>query len=403
MIKKFPKNLQTFKLNLIIFFKSYSFNNSLFKNTLNKNIFLSNTKNNNAINFLNKKNFSTFYKNNSKNFSTTLNEDEESAALAQRVNEDLNTIKLQDPTKFRNIAIIAHVDHGKTTLVDCMLKQAGVSISNERAMDSNELEQERGITILSKCTGISYNGVKINIVDTPGHQDFGGEVERIMDMVDGVILVVCASEGPMPQTRFVLKKALQRGLKPIVVVNKVDRDTSRVNEVENEVFDLFCNLNANEDQLDYEILFASARNGWVVRNMNEPKTNIKALLETIIEKIPHPVVDLKKDFKMLVSQTESNNFFGKMLIGRIDSGRIAVGDRLTSVDQSGKILENNKVFKIIRRYGVHQIELDSAVAGDIVSIAGMEKTTVTNTLNSIGKTTVIPVNKKIYILNLIYF
>ena len=283
-----------------------------------------------------------------------------------------------------------------------MLKQAGVSISNERAMDSNELEQERGITILSKCTGISYNGVKINIVDTPGHQDFGGEVERIMDMVDGVILVVCASEGPMPQTRFVLKKALQRGLKPIVVVNKVDRDTSRVNEVENEVFDLFCNLNASEDQLDYEILFASARNGWVVRNINDPKTNIKALLESIIEKIPHPVVDLKKDFKMLVSQTESNNFFGKMLIGRIDSGRIAVGDKLTSVDQSGKILENNKVFKIIRRYGVHQIELDSAVAGDIVSIAGMEKTTVTNTLNSIGKTTVIPVNKKIFLLKLIF-
>lgn len=299
---------------------------------------------------------------------------------------------MQDPTKFRNIAIIAHVDHGKTTLVDCMLKQAGVSISNERAMDSNELEQERGITILSKCTGISYNGYKINIVDTPGHQDFGGEVERIMNMVDGVILVVCASEGPMPQTRFVLKKALQRGLKPIVVVNKVDRDTARVTEVENEVFDLFCNLNATEDQLEYDLLMGSARNGWVVKNMNDPKENIKALLDAIVERIPHPVVDLKKDFSMLVSQTESNQFFGKMLIGRIAAGKVSVGDKITTVDQQGKVIENNKVFKIIRRYGVHQIELDSAVAGDIVSIAGFEKTTVTNTLNTLGTTNVIPVN-----------
>jgi GTP-binding protein len=273
-----------------------------------------------------------------------------------------------------------------------MLKQAGVSISNERAMDSNELEQERGITILSKCTGISYNGFKINLVDTPGHQDFGGEVERIMNMVDGVILVVCASEGPMPQTRFVLKKALQRGLKPIVVVNKVDRDTSRVSEVENEVFDLFCSLNASEDQLDYELLVGSARNGWVVKNMKDPKENIKALLDAIIERIPHPVVDLKKDFSMLVSQTESNQFFGKMLIGRINAGKVSVGDKITTVDQQGKIIENNKVFKIIRRYGVHQIELSSAVAGDIVSIAGFEKSTVTNTLNTLGSTIVIPVN-----------
>ncbi len=272
-----------------------------------------------------------------------------------------------------------------------MLKQAGVSISNERAMDSNELEQERGITILSKCTGISYNGVKINIVDTPGHQDFGGEVERIMNMVDGVILVVCASEGPMPQTRFVLKKALQRGLKPIVVVNKVDRDTARVTEVENEVFDLFCNLNASEDQLDYELLMGSARNGWVVKSMKDPKENIKALLEAIIKRIPHPVVDLKKDFSMLVSQTESNQFFGKMLIGRIAAGKVSVGDKISTCDQQGKIIENNKVFKIIRRYGVHQIELDSAVAGDIVSIAGFEKTTVTHILNTLGNVNVIPV------------
>jgi GTP-binding protein len=212
-----------------------------------------------------------------------------------------------------------------------------------------------------------------------------------MNMVDGVILVVCASEGPMPQTRFVLKKALQRGLKPIVVVNKVDRDTARCIEVENEVFDLFCNLNATEEQLDYQLLFASARSGWVVKNLSDPKENIKALLDAIVEKIPPPNVEVKKDFTMLVSQTESNNFFGKMLIGRIASGRVAVGDKVISIDQSGKVVENNKVFKIIRRYGVHQIELDSAVAGDIVSIAGIEKSTVTHTLNSVGGTTVIPV------------
>jgi GTP-binding protein len=191
-----------------------------------------------------------------KNFSEAL-------AMNFALSEDLETIKMTDNTKFRNIAIIAHVDHGKTTLVDCMLKQAGVSVSGERAMDSNELEQERGITILSKCTGISYNGYKINIVDTPGHQDFGGEVERIMNMVDGVILVVCASEGPMPQTRYVLKKALQRGFKPIVVMNKVDRESSRVIDVENEILDLFCSLNANEDQLDYTLLFGSARVNYI--------------------------------------------------------------------------------------------------------------------------------------------
>lgn len=310
--------------------------------------------------------------------------------LGSSLEEDLATIKMNDPTKFRNIAIIAHVDHGKTTLVDCMLKQAGVSISNERAMDSNELEQERGITILSKCTGISYNGYKINIVDTPGHQDFGGEVERIMDMVDGVILVVCASEGPMPQTKFVLKKALARGLKPIVVMNKVDRESARLIDVENDILDLFCSLNANEDQLDYSLLYASAKNGWAVRNISDDKTSVKSLLDTIIEKIPYPKVDLNKEFSMLVSQTESNNFFGKMLIGRIYSGRINVGDRIVAFDQKGNRVEGNKIYKIIRRFGVHQIELQTAVAGDIVSIAGFEKATVTHTMNSLQNNHIIP-------------
>lgn len=308
----------------------------------------------------------------------------------EQVDDGLETIKMMDPTKFRNIAIIAHVDHGKTTLVDCMLKHGGVSVSNERAMDSNELEQERGITILSKCTGISYKGYKINIVDTPGHQDFGGEVERIMNMVDGVILVVCASEGPMPQTRYVLKKALARGLKPVVVMNKVDRESSRVIDVENDILDLFCSLNASEDQLNYSLLYASARNGWAVKNMTDEKTNVKALLDTIINDIPPPKVDVDKDFTMLVSQTESNQFFGKMLIGRINSGKISVGDRIQTIDQKGVVAQVNKVHKIIRRFGVHQIELQSAVAGDIVSIAGFEKSTVTHTLNSLNTNTIIP-------------
>jgi len=313
-----------------------------------------------------------------------------SSTLSSSLEDDLQTIKMNDPTKFRNIAIIAHVDHGKTTLVDCMLKQAGVSISNERAMDSNELEQERGITILSKCTGISYSGFKINIVDTPGHQDFGGEVERIMNMVDGVILVVCAAEGPMPQTRYVLKKALSRGLKPIVVINKVDRDSARVVDVENDILDLFCSLNATEEQLDYSLLYASARSGWAVKNMKDAKTSVRALLDTIVEKVPHPVVDLDKEFSMLVSQTESNQFFGKMLIGRINSGRLNVGDRIHAIDQKGNQVEINKVYKIIRRFGVHQIELQTAVAGDIVSIAGFEKATVTNTMNQPQFKTIIP-------------
>ncbi len=363
--------------------RSYSIsnnnNNKLFTSSLNSNINSSNTnpfsrtKTNNKLNSLYSHNPSI------KNFCDSSN-----------VDEDLLTIKTNDPTKFRNIAIIAHVDHGKTTLVDCMLQQSGVNISNERAMDSNELEQERGITILSKCTGISYNGFKINIVDTPGHQDFGGEVERIMDMVDAVILVVCAAEGPMPQTRFVLKKALQRGLKPVVVINKVDREAARLVDVENEIFDLFCSLDATEEQLEYPLLYASARTGWAVKNMSEDKNSISPLLDVIVDKVSHPKVDLEKPFQMLVSQTESNKFFGKMLIGRIYSGKLAVGDRISTVDQEGNIVDSNKVGKIIRRYGVNQLELESAVAGDIVSISGFDKGTVTHTLNSYNQKSVIP-------------
>jgi GTP-binding protein len=211
-----------------------------------------------------------------------------------------------------------------------------------------------------------------------------------MDMVDGVILVVCAAEGPMPQTRYVLKKALARGLKPIVVINKVDRDAARIIDVESDILDLFCTLNANEDQLDYALLFASARNGWAVKNMKDEKSTVRALLDSIVEKIPHPKVDTEKEFSMLVSQTESNPYFGKMLIGRINSGKLNIGDRIHSVDQKGKSAEVNKVHKIIRRFGVHQIELQTAVAGDIISIAGFEKSTVTHTLNHPSHSLIIP-------------
>lgn len=311
--------------------------------------------------------------------------------------EEFQVMKNVDPTKIRNVAIIAHVDHGKTTLVDCMLSQAGLNLSNERVMDSNDLEKERGITILSKCTAISYNGMKINIVDTPGHQDFGGEVERIMNMVDSVILVVCASEGPMPQTRFVLKKALQRGLKPVVVINKVDRENSRVVEVENEIFDLFIALEANEEQMSYPLLYASAKNGWASverpsKASSKPNSNIFPLLEKIISYVPHPTVDLTKDFTMLVSQIESNQFFGKMLIGRIHSGMVQVGMKVSAFDQTGKQVESAKVFKLVRKFGTQQIELKVAGAGDIILLSGFNLATVTHTINKEGNSTVIPVS-----------
>ena len=197
----------------------------------------------------------------------------------------LEILESDDISKVRNLAIIAHVDHGKTTLVDCLLRQTGI-MASERAMDSNALEQERGITITSKCTSIIHGDHKLNIVDTPGHQDFGGEVERIMTMVDGVCLVVCATEGPMPQTKFVLKKALQAKLTPIVVINKVDRPSSRVSEVENEIFDLFCNLDASDDQLEYPIIYAAAKNGWAINDLEKPREGVKDLLDTMVSAIP---------------------------------------------------------------------------------------------------------------------
>lgn len=319
-------------------------------------------------------------------FSTT-----ETPAPAQS-SDILNVLHSESTSYFRNIAIIAHVDHGKTTLVDSLIKKSGAASDTDKSssMDSNQLEQEKGITILSKCTGVTYKGHKINIVDTPGHHDFGGEVERIMSMVDGVCLVVCAVEGPMTQTKFVLSKALKQGLKPIVIINKVDRPGARVKEVENEVFDLFCSLDVSDDLLDYPVFHCSARDAWAIKSGTTEKKDITCIFDSVIDYIRAPNVDTGSNFTMLVSQTESNSYFGKMLIGRINSGSVKVGDKVNAVDAKGDIVEQNKVFKIIRRYGMSQIEMTKAVAGDIVSIAGLNNGTVTHTLNEAGKSVVIP-------------
>ncbi|MBN9565569.1 MAG: GTP-binding protein, partial [Alphaproteobacteria bacterium] len=225
---------------------------------------------------------------------------------------------------FRNLAIIAHVDHGKTTLVDALLKQAGTFRTNqavaERAMDSNDLEKERGITILAKCTSVSWGDFRLNIVDTPGHADFGGEVERILSMVDGVVILVDAAEGPMPQTKFVTAKALKLGLKPIVVVNKVDRPDARPNEVLDEVFDLFLSLEATEEQLDFPIIYASGRNGWATKDLDQKKQDLKDLFDTIVSHIPSPVADATAPFSMLVTTLEYDPYLGRVLTGRVHSG-----------------------------------------------------------------------------------
>ncbi|CAD8060651.1 unnamed protein product [Paramecium primaurelia] len=291
---------------------------------------------------------------------------------------------------FRNVAIIAHVDHGKTTLVDALLRASGCANEYD-SMDSNALEKEKGITILSKVTGVTFGGNKINIVDTPGHQDFGGEVERIMSMVDGVCLLVCATEGPMAQTRFVLQKALQSNLKPIVIINKVDRPSARPVEVEHEIFNLFCDLEAPSESLDYPLYFCSGKEGWVRKgSMEAEKQGLEDVLETIVETIPPPQIGTESSFKMLVSQQESHPYYGKIVIGKIHQGEIKLNDKILAVDQQGKLVETAKVLKILRRYGMQQLEMARAVAGDIVQVAGFTNAIVTNTLNEMGKNDVIP-------------
>lgn len=286
--------------------------------------------------------------------------------------------------ELRNIAIIAHVDHGKTTLVDGLLKQSGTFRDNQKVetcvMDSNELERERGITILSKCTSVEWKGVRINIVDTPGHADFGGEVERILSMVDGVILLVDSSEGPMPQTKFVLGKALKVGLKPIVVINKADKPDARVDEVLNEIFDLFVSLNASDEQLDFPVLYASGRNGWAVKDLSEEKKDLSVLFDLILSKVPAPVCYPDQPFSMLATTLEADKFIGRMLTGKIHSGSLKTGETIKVLTHGNKEVERFRVTKIMAYRGLTRQSLEEAQAGDIVAVAGVAKGTVADTL-----------------------
>ena len=286
----------------------------------------------------------------------------------------------------RNIAIIAHVDHGKTTLVDELLKQSGAFRENqavaERAMDSNDLERERGITILAKCTSVEWKGTRINIVDTPGHADFGGEVERILSMVDGVVLLVDAAEGPMPQTKFVTSKALALGLRPIVVLNKVDKPDAEPDRALDEVFDLFASLDADEDQLDFPHLYASGRSGWADAALDGPRKDLHALFNLVVNHVPAPRQAARsgEDFRMLATTLGADPFIGRILTGRVESGRLKVGATVQALTRHGQKIEQFRVSKIRAFRGLAPEDIDEAVAGDIVSIAGMAKATVADTI-----------------------
>ena len=286
--------------------------------------------------------------------------------------------------ELRNVAIIAHVDHGKTTLVDTLLKQSGSFRENEkvaeRAMDSNDLERERGITILAKCTSVVWKGTRVNIVDTPGHADFGGEVERIMDMVDGVVVLVDAAEGPMPQTKFVVGKALQAGLKPIVVVNKVDRPDARPHQVHDEVFDLFAALDATDEQLDFPMLFASSRQGWAAEAPDGPKENMAPLFDLIVKHVPAPKIEREAPFRMLVSLLEGDQFLGRVLIGLVTSGSIKANATVKALSRDGKQVEQTRITKLLTFRGLDRVPVDEAEAGDIIAVAGFQTATVADTI-----------------------
>ena len=285
----------------------------------------------------------------------------------------------------RNVAIIAHVDHGKTTLVDQLLKQSGAFRENqqvaERAMDSNDLERERGITILAKCTSVLWNDLRINIVDTPGHADFGGEVERILTMVDGVVLLCDAAEGPLPQTKFVLGKALKLGLRPIVVINKVDRADGRPHEVHDEVFDLFASLDASNEQLDFPTLFASGRNGWATTDLeNGPRESLTPLFELIRDHVPPPKVEVDAPFRMLATTLEANPYLGRILTGRVQSGVVKPNMAIKSLTRDGKLIEQGRITKVLAFRGLERVPVEEAAAGDIVALAGLTQTTVADTI-----------------------
>ncbi len=288
----------------------------------------------------------------------------------------------------RNIAIIAHVDHGKTTLVDQLFRQSGTFRDNqrieERAMDSNDLEKERGITILAKPTSIEWEGTRINIVDTPGHADFGGEVERILSMVDGVILLVDSSEGAMPQTKFVTGKALALGLRPIVVVNKVDRPDQRIQEVLDEVFDLFVSLDATDEQLDFPVLYASGRNGYASEDPDRREGTLTPLFQKIVDHVPPPALDVDAPFTFLVTLLDRDNFLGRVLTGRVNSGTVKVNQPIHALDMDGKVIETGRASKIMTFRGLERVPTEEARAGDIISLAGLTVATVANTIADIS-------------------
>ena len=289
---------------------------------------------------------------------------------------------MTEPTSLRNIAIIAHVDHGKTTLVDCLLKQSGTFRENEataeRMMDSNDLEKERGITILAKTTSVVWGDTRINIVDTPGHADFGGEVERILSMVDGAIVLVDAAEGPMPQTKFVVSKALKIGLKPIVAINKIDKPESRPDEVITEVFDLFAALDADDEQLDFPILYGSAKNNWMSEQYENPTTNMDELFDLVVRHVPEPKVE-EGPFRMLATTISSDNFLGRILTGRISSGTVKPNQSVKVLARDGTVVEQGRVSKVLAFRGLQREPIEVGEAGDIVSISGLTKANVADT------------------------
>ena len=296
----------------------------------------------------------------------------------------------------RNIAIIAHVDHGKTTLVDELLKQSGVYRANEatteRAMDSNDIERERGITILAKCTSVEWKGTRINIVDTPGHADFGGEVERILSMVDGVVLLVDAAEGPMPQTKFVTSKALALGLRPIVVLNKVDKQDAEPDRALDECFDLFAALDADDQQLDFPAMYASGRSGWCDMELDGPRENLDALFDLILSHVPMPkqIERRGEPFQMLATTLSADPFIGRILTGRVEAGTLRAGETVKALSRKGDKIEQFRVSKILAFRGLQQQPIDVAEAGDIVTLAGMTKATVADTICDLSVDTAIP-------------
>ncbi len=286
--------------------------------------------------------------------------------------------------KLRNIAIIAHVDHGKTTLIDSIMKQSGLFRDNqamdERVMDSGDLEKERGITILAKPTSIIWKDTRINIIDTPGHADFGGEVERVLGMADGVILLTDAAEGPMPQTKFVLGKALAQGLRPAVIINKVDRPDGRPDEVVDEVFDLFVSLDASDEQLDFPILYASGRDGWCVRELSDPRENLHPLLDLVLEHVPEPQVEPEKPFAMLATLLDSDPYIGRCLTGRVLQGTARVNESVKAINLDGQQIETGRLTKLLRFEGTERVPVSEVHAGDLICIAGLTKASVADTI-----------------------